>query len=165
MDVYVVDEHPAGLRAARRSKSPPAGLPCQMQDHPSADVRRARIPGHCFPGACIQGDADYHIGPAKRGIYPQMNTQIASRLRGFTLLELMITVAIMGILAAVAYPSYRNYVLRGQIVDATNGLSALRANMERYFQDNRTYVSVGNSPCDAPSNVGSFKMTCATAAG
>jgi Tfp pilus assembly protein PilE len=80
----------------------------------------------------------------------------------------MITVAIVGILAAIAYPSYRNYILRGQIVDATNGLSALRANMERYFQDNRSYATVSTtlpSPCDTPGTIGSFTLSCtATAA-
>jgi type IV pilus assembly protein PilE len=94
-----------------------------------------------------------------------MNTPIAPRSRGFTLIELMITVAIVAMLAALAYPSYRNYVLRGQLVDATNGLSALHANMERYFQDNRTYVSVGafTSPCLAAATtlvIGSFQMSC-----
>jgi prepilin-type N-terminal cleavage/methylation domain-containing protein len=82
---------------------------------------------------------------------------------GFTLIELMITVAIVAILAAIAYPSYRDYVIRGQLVDATNGLSALRANMERYFQDNRTYASVSAlivSPCAVPYPVGKFTLQC-----
>ena len=43
----------------------------------------------------------------------------------------MITVAIVAILASIALPSYRDYILRGQLVDATNLLSAGRANMER----------------------------------
>lgn len=87
--------------------------------------------------------------------------------KGFTLIELMITVAIVAILAAIAYPNYRNYVLRGQIIDATNGLSALQANMERYYQDNRRYDSVGIfvSPClpTPPATsivIGSFTLTC-----
>ncbi|XAH23336.1 type IV pilin protein [Xylophilus sp. GW821-FHT01B05] len=85
---------------------------------------------------------------------------------GFTLIELMVTVAIIGILAAIAYPSYRDYILRGQIVDATNGLSALRANMERYFQDNRTYLTASpyTSPCAVAATslvVGSFQLSCA----
>ena len=63
--------------------------------------------------------------------------------RGFTLIEVMIVVAIIGIPAAIAYPSYRDYVIRGALVDATNGLSTARADMERHFQDNRTYASVG----------------------
>lgn len=84
------------------------------------------------------------------------------RSTGFTLIELMITVAIVAILAAIAYPNYRDYVIRGQLVDATNGLSALRANMERYFQDNRTYASTGIfvSPCTTPYTVGKFTLQC-----
>ncbi|SDJ04693.1 type IV pilus assembly protein PilE [Variovorax sp. OV700] len=77
----------------------------------------------------------------------------------------MITVAIIGILAAVAIPNYRDYVLRGQLVDAQNALSALRANMERHFQDNRDYQSIGTtfiSPCAAPAAAGSFAISCPT---
>ena len=85
---------------------------------------------------------------------------------GFTLIEVMITVAIIGILAAIAIPSYRDYVLRGQLVDAQNALSALRANMERHFQDNRDYQSIGTtfiSPCAAPPAAGSFTISCPAA--
>jgi len=83
---------------------------------------------------------------------------------GFTLIEVMITVAIIGILAAIAIPSYRDYVLRGQLVDAQNALSALRANMERHFQDNRDYQTVSGftSPCAAPPAAGSFTISCPT---
>jgi Tfp pilus assembly protein PilE len=74
----------------------------------------------------------------------------------------MVTVAIVAILAAIAYPSYRNYVIRGQLVNATNGLAALEANMERFYQDNRTYVTVGAfiSPCTVASVSGPFTLTC-----
>jgi prepilin-type N-terminal cleavage/methylation domain-containing protein len=85
------------------------------------------------------------------------------RSKGFTLLELMIVVAIVAILTTIAYPNYRDYVIRGQLVDATQGLAAVRANMERYFQDNRTYLPIGafTPPCGA-ANVpyGRFNISC-----
>ena len=82
--------------------------------------------------------------------------------QGFTLIEVMIVVAIIGILAAVAYPAFNDFVLRGRIVDATNELSSLRADMERHFQDNRTFQTSGNftSPCLTPRTVGSFTVSC-----
>lgn len=62
---------------------------------------------------------------------------------GFTLIELMITVAIVGILAAVALPSYTSYIARGKITDAVSVLSDYRVRMEQYFQDNRNYGAAG----------------------
>lgn len=52
------------------------------------------------------------------------------RERGFSLLELMIAVAIAGILASVALPSYTSYVIRSKLVDMTDGIAAMSANME-----------------------------------
>jgi type IV pilus assembly protein PilE len=59
--------------------------------------------------------------------------------QGFTLIEVMIVVAIIGILAAIAIPSYRDYVTRARVIEATGGLGDARNKMEQYFQDNRTY--------------------------
>jgi prepilin-type N-terminal cleavage/methylation domain-containing protein len=78
---------------------------------------------------------------------------------GFTLIELMVTVSIVAILTAIAYPSYRNYVLRGQVVNATNGLAEMRANMERYYQDNRTYAGAA-APCATAATYGNFSVSC-----
>lgn len=53
--------------------------------------------------------------------------------KGFTLIELMIVVAIVGIIAAIAYPSYRDSVVRSQRTDATVTVSRLAAAQERFY--------------------------------
>ena len=60
--------------------------------------------------------------------------------RGFTLIEMMIVVAVIGILGAIALPAYHNYVIRGKIQEATSTLAANRVRLEQFFQDNRTYA-------------------------
>ena len=65
---------------------------------------------------------------------PQKN-----RNAGFTLVELMIVVAIVAILAAVAVPQYKDYVVRSKIPDATSRLATLQVQLEQYYQDNRKY--------------------------
>lgn len=73
---------------------------------------------------------------------------------GFTLIEVMVTVVIVGILAAVAIPAYSDYVIRARIPDATSALAAKRVQMEQYFQDNHTYVNAG--PCGADTATSRF---------
>ena len=58
---------------------------------------------------------------------------------GFTLVELMITLVIIGILIGVALPSYRQYVIRSNRVDATSALLRVAANQERFYLQNNTY--------------------------
>lgn len=65
---------------------------------------------------------------------------------GFTLIELMIVVAIIGILAGIAIPAYNDYVVRSRITHATSGLSAKRVQLEQFFQDNHTYFTAGIAP-------------------
>lgn len=69
-----------------------------------------------------------------------------TRRRGFTLIELMITIAIVGILSAIAYPSYQDYVRKARRADAQTGLLELVQFMERLYTGNGTYLVGGNSP-------------------
>ena len=63
-----------------------------------------------------------------------------SRTSGFTLIEVLITLAVVAILAMVALPSYNQYVLRANITEAVSGLSDMRVKLEQYFQDQRRYT-------------------------
>jgi len=84
--------------------------------------------------------------------------------RGFTLIELMIVVGIISIIAAIAIPSYNDYVRRSQLTEAFNNLSAYRVKMEQYYQDNRSYANAGGT-CGAGSpaaaDVKYFAYVCA----
>jgi len=63
------------------------------------------------------------------------------RMRGFTLIELMITLAIVSILLVVALPSYRDYIVRGIRTSGQQFLMDLAQRQEQYFLDQRQYAS------------------------
>lgn len=84
--------------------------------------------------------------------------------RGFTLIEMMITVAIIVILSAIAVPQYTAYITRGRVPDATSALATKQVQIEQYFQDNRTYVGAPGCASDSgTSKYFTFACSAATA--
>ena len=106
----------------------------------------------------------------ERGDTMKRSTSSASRFAGFTLIEVMITVAVIAILAAVALPNYIEYVTRSKLVEAKTNLSDMRTRLEQYFLDNRKYPGTcaayasGPAPANTiylPASVKNFAITCA----
>lgn len=80
--------------------------------------------------------------------------------KGFTLIEIMVVIAVISILAAIALPNYSDYLRRGRVPEATSNLADLRVKLEQSFQDNRTYD--GAAACVAPpgTQVKYFQFAC-----
>lgn len=86
--------------------------------------------------------------------------QLSADQQGFSLIELMIVVAIIGILSSIALPKYTDYVKKGKAAEATSTLANLKVRMEQYYQDNRTYVGGGCAPA---SGAKYFSYSCSSA--
>ncbi|WP_336368333.1 type IV pilin protein [Marinobacter sp. C2H3] len=71
-----------------------------------------------------------------------------AEIRGFTLIELLIVVAIVGVIAAFAYPSYQQYVERTRRADAQGALMEFSAAMERYYAGQNTYAGAASGGAD-----------------
>tara|TARA_R110002111_G_scaffold261875_1_gene336042 strand:- start:5039 stop:5515 length:477 start_codon:yes stop_codon:yes gene_type:complete len=76
------------------------------------------------------------------------NMQINHAQKGFTLIELMIVVAIIGILAAVAIPQYQNYVTKSQVTRVMQETGAMKTVIETCLLDGRTTIGTGAGECD-----------------
>lgn len=87
--------------------------------------------------------------------------------KGFTLLELLMVVAVVAILASVAIPAYNDYAIRGNLPEGISTLADGRVKMEQYFQDNRTYVAASpaangcpSATIPMPASTASFDYSC-----
>ena len=86
-----------------------------------------------------------------------------AKRNGFTLVELMVVVAIAAIITAIALPNYSDYVTRGKIPYATSNLATKRVQMEQWFQDNHTYVGYPNCTTIDTTTAQYFTFSCTLA--
>lgn len=89
----------------------------------------------------------------------------SGRYRGYTLVEVLIVVAIVAILGAIAYPAYTNNVLKSRRAEARSVLQDYAAKQERYFSRNNTYASsLGALNVSAASENGHYTIALGTLA-
>jgi type IV pilus assembly protein PilA len=95
----------------------------------------------------------------------QMKKQLQ---QGFTLIELMIVVAIIGILAAIAIPAYQDYIARAQVSEAFSSVSGAETTIAEYAQNNGAYPDTTTNPTSTSLGItgkyGSATVTAATGA-
>lgn len=73
-----------------------------------------------------------------------------AKTKGFTLIELMIVVAVIGILASIALPAYQDYIKLSRRAEAAAGIMDFVQDLERWRINNATYAGCASSACAAP---------------
>lgn len=89
------------------------------------------------------------------------------RQGGFTLMEVMITVSIIAILAAITFPSFQDSLRKSRRTDGKNALTQAAANMERFYAQNNTYATAtlcaaAGTPSMCPGKCSGVGGTCTT---
>ena len=85
--------------------------------------------------------------------------------RGFTLIELIIVVAIIGILAGVGYPAYSSAVKKGNRADGVDSLLSLAGRMEEFYMNNDTYLGATVANATSSDGLYTLSITAQTAFG
>ncbi len=86
------------------------------------------------------------------------------KMQGITLMELMIVVVIIGILAAIAYPNYRDFTARAKRNEAKAALLKIATNQERFYLNNNQYTTdltdlgFATGVCPVPSDSGTYSL-------
>jgi type IV pilus assembly protein PilA len=85
-----------------------------------------------------------------------------SAQKGFTLIELMIVVAIIGILAAIAIPAYQDYIVRARVTEGLNLASAAETTVAENAENGQTDLTLGWTPPASTGNVASVAVVPGT---
>lgn len=87
---------------------------------------------------------------------------ILNNKKGFTLIELMIVVAIIGILAAIAIPNFMNYQCKAKQSEAKSNLGNIRSMEEAYYAEYDTYAGVATVGFETKGGAGRYTYTLTT---